>query len=72
MALKIYEYRGSTYQFDEGAAPDGAVLVGSKQAAKPRNKERQAAPKSKAAKPAATAAAPTGGFEDATDDSASE
>ena len=27
MALKQYEYRGYTYQFEEGKAPAGAILI---------------------------------------------
>lgn len=45
MALKEYEYKGSTYQFDDGDVPKGAVLVATK-AREPQNKSRQ--PKSKA------------------------
>ena len=40
MALKEYEYRGSTYQFDDADVPDGAVLV------------KQVEPKNKQGKPA--------------------
>ena len=42
MALKIYKYRGFTYQFDENDVPDGAVLIETKSAPKPANKVRQA------------------------------
>lgn len=35
MALKNYEYRGSTYQFDDSDVPEGAVEV---KAATPANK----------------------------------
>lgn len=35
MALKNYEYRGATFQFDDSDVPDGAVEV---KAAKPQNK----------------------------------
>ena len=35
MALKIYEYRGATFQFDDSDVPDGAVEV---KASKPENK----------------------------------
>jgi hypothetical protein len=35
MALKNYEYNGSTYQFDDSDVPDGAVEV---KAEKPSNK----------------------------------
>jgi hypothetical protein len=35
MALKIYEYNGATYQFDDSDVPDGAVEV---KAAAPENK----------------------------------
>lgn len=35
MALKNYEYNGSTYQFDDSDVPDGAVEV---KAGKPANK----------------------------------
>lgn len=38
--LKIYEFQGHTYQFEEGEQPEGAVEV------------KQAAPKAKQAKPA--------------------
>lgn len=38
MALKEYEYNGSTYQFEEGQEPAGAVEV--KQAPQPKNKQR--------------------------------
>ena len=27
MALKVYQYRGGTYQFEDGDVPEGAVLV---------------------------------------------
>lgn len=40
MALKEYEYLGSTYQFDESDVPGGATLV------------KQVEPKNKQAKPA--------------------
>jgi hypothetical protein len=35
MALKNYEYNGSTYQFDDSDVPDGAVEV---KAERPSNK----------------------------------
>lgn len=47
MALKIYKYRGFTYQFDENDVPDGAVLIETKSAPKPANKARRA-PQNKA------------------------
>lgn len=40
--LKIYEYGGKTYQFEEGTQPEGAVEV----------KEKAAEPQNKAVKPA--------------------
>lgn len=36
MALKEYEYNGSTYQFDESNVPAGAVLV---KQVEPKNKQ---------------------------------
>lgn len=48
MGLKVYKYRGNTYQFDEGRVPVGAVLVEkapvgeAKAAEKPTNKARRA------------------------------
>ncbi|WP_181125595.1 hypothetical protein [Rathayibacter sp. AY1B7] len=55
MALREYDYRGSTYQFDDEDVPAGAVLrTGTKAAAQPRNtaarkpRDKQApAPKTK-------------------------
>lgn len=38
MALKNYEYRGGTWQFDDADVPDGAVEV---KAATPANKSVQ-------------------------------
>lgn len=35
MTLKIYKYKGGTYQFDDSDVPDGAVEV---KAEKPANK----------------------------------
>jgi len=35
MALKVYEYNGATFQFDDADVPDGAVEV---KASKPQNK----------------------------------
>ena len=54
MALKIYEYNGGTYQFDDSDVPDGATEA---KAEKPSNKS--ATPTNKAvddgdSKPAAT------------------
>lgn len=46
--LKIYEYKGLTYQFEEGEQPDGAVEVVKKKA-EPSEKAELAA---KAVKPA--------------------
>lgn len=46
--LKVYEYRGATYQFDDSDVPDGAVEV---KAVKPAEKKAAAAPKNKATKP---------------------
>ena len=52
--LKIYEYNGRTFQFEEGEQPAGAVEVGAKakaveppkkEAPKPANKARKAATK---------------------------
>lgn len=40
--LKIYRYNGSTWKFEEGKQPAGAVLV----------EEKAAQPENKAAKPA--------------------
>ena len=40
--LKIYEYNGLTYQFEEGKQPNGAKEV------KPETKERKPANKSRA------------------------
>ena len=45
--LKIYEYKGLTFQFEEGEQPDGAVEV--KKKAEPSKK---AEPAAKAVKPA--------------------
>lgn len=45
--LKIYEWRGGTYQFRENAAPEDAVLV------KPVKGKARPAPKNKVRKPAA-------------------
>lgn len=51
MSLKIYRFRGATYQFEEGQEPAGAVLlpddtgVGGKAAGKPANKARKPANK---------------------------
>lgn len=45
--LKIYEFNGLTYQFEEGEQPDGAVEV--KKKAEPSKK---AEPAAKAVKPA--------------------
>jgi hypothetical protein len=44
MALKIYEYNGGTYQFDDSDVPDGAVEV---KASTPQNKSVK--PENKAA-----------------------
>ena len=41
--LKIYEYNGAVFQFEEGEQPEGAVEVTAKpseKAAKPANKAR--------------------------------
>ena len=46
MALKVYEYNGSTFQFDDSEAPEGAIEV---KAAEPKNKSK--APANKAVKP---------------------
>lgn len=42
--LKIYEYNGLTYQFEEGEQPEGAKLVKQpeEKEAKPANKARTA------------------------------
>lgn len=48
MVLKIYKYRGSTFQFEEGKQPVGAVEVKpeeSVKARKPANKSRKPADK---------------------------
>ena len=42
--LKIYEYNGFTFQFEEGTQPKGAVEVKQK---KTQNKERKAKTKEK-------------------------
>lgn len=47
MALKEYEYRGSTYKFEESKAPKGAKLINRK-ARTPQNK--QATPENKSEK----------------------
>ena len=47
MGLKVYRYRGQTYQFDEDHVPVGAVPVEVKAAPKPANKARRA-PQNKA------------------------
>ena len=52
--LKIYEYRGQMYQFEEGEQPDGAVEANTvtppeKVAEEPETKA--AAPKTRARKP---------------------
>lgn len=39
MALKEYDYAGSTYQFEEDDAPEGAVLTKRKSRPAPRNKQ---------------------------------
>ena len=46
--LKIYEYNGGTWQFEESEAPKGAKLVekAERKAATPQNKKRS--PKNKA------------------------
>lgn len=41
--LKIYEYNGLTFQFEESEAPEGAVLI----EPKPQAKKRTAANKSR-------------------------
>lgn len=41
MGLKVYKYRGQTYQFDEDHVPDGAVLVEAKVKPVPANKARK-------------------------------
>ncbi|MDU6757678.1 hypothetical protein [Actinomyces sp.] len=49
MALKQYEYRGSTWQFEEGKQPAGAVEIETGQAQtkarRPANKARKTADK---------------------------
>ena len=44
--MREYVWRGSTYQFEDGQAPEGAVPVGepvvTKEAPKPANKARAA------------------------------
>lgn len=71
MKLKEYSYLGSTYQFEEGAAPKGAVPVGEK--AKPAPKNKAKTPANKSAKPAKQAAPVVDeGIEAASDPSASE
>lgn len=48
--LKVYEYRGATYQFDDSDVPDGAIEVKSakvvvkKSAPTPKNKAVAAKP----------------------------
>lgn len=39
MALKIYEWQGKTWQFEEGKQPEGAKLVQKKRV--PANKAKQ-------------------------------
>lgn len=49
--LKIYEYGGKTYQFEEGTQPEGAVEVKlEKKAAEPLNKAVKPANKKKTVK----------------------
>lgn len=82
MGLKIYDYQGSLYQFDEGEEPAGATLA---KGAMPENKARS--PKNKGGRPPRQKAAPPTpepqetaqdaheelpGVEDATDPNASE
>lgn len=51
MALKIYEYRGSTYQFTEGKQPPGAVEWEPKRPAQSEKAKQEPANK-RAPKPA--------------------
>ena len=76
MALKIYNWNGSTYQFTEGQQPAGATLAGATppaaptvKADPPKNKART--PRNKTTKPAAPEPQATD-VEDATDPDASE
>ena len=49
--LKIYEYNGAFFQFEEGEQPEGAVeLKPTKKAAEPLNKAVKPANKAKAVK----------------------
>lgn len=48
MALKIYEWQGRTWQFEESEAPAGAKPVQAKQAKAPANKARRAPDKKEA------------------------
>lgn len=49
MALKEYEWNGSTWQFEDGAAPKGAVLVS---AEKPSTQAKKRTAPNKSRKPA--------------------
>ena len=46
--LKIYEYNGLTFQYEEGKQPEGAVEV--KQTKKPAAKQERPANKARAAR----------------------
>lgn len=57
MALKIYEFNGSTYQLDDQDVPDGAVEVRPLEVVQGEfvpdvSEEKTTAPKNKAVKPA--------------------